>query len=433
MGRRHWLISIASCLVIAPIAFALGRWSGWAKHPPIPTHYDSGMASPKNAYRAEEKDFKRVAIENLGQVEFEQAYELIHTAPKPALIAWAKRLEAMPFTPRKTSAISVFFRTLAQVDTKAAVEVALAMERSDPRWTAVGAIVAAAPAANLGDVARIYTTLHEEGIAITGELVARWSAIDPNATARFLATYPGKVTNDDLVPFVWNWAALDPTAATAWLANAEPKRRDPSVYSALYGGWIVSDRPAALTDLATHGEDKTFENALKTVSETLFTESADAARAFILTLPSGGAQKVAVDQVTGHITGFWFGGDYLHLKADEVARWLYALPDQLWTDQIGHVINRWAREDTAAVDAWLNQMPPQTRDRLLAEYCLARDWNTPTAGLQAGLHISDPALRLATFRKGFKDLGEDVKQELLEKAALSPDEARELNQILSEL
>jgi hypothetical protein len=112
---------------------------------------------------------------------------------------------------------------------------------------------------------------------------------------------------------------------------------------------------------------------------------------------------------------------------------LLTLPDNLWHDQIGSVIDRWAGEDQPALDAWYNQMPPKGRDRLLAEQCRAFNWNLPKSSFKAGLRISDPELRQNTFRQIFKDMVEEGKQELLRKAELSGGEARELERILKHL
>jgi hypothetical protein len=279
----------------------------------------------------------------------------------------------------------------------------------------------------------MYTALDERKVPLVGDLIANWSATDPEATVRFISSYPGKVENGEIASFMFNWAALDPAAATAWLVNADANRHDPVVYMGFYGGWMLSDRAAALTDLAARSTDKTFEKAVKSVAEDLFKDSKDAARAFVLTLPSGATQEAVVEQIAGHITGIYFGGDYLHLKPAEVAKWLLTLPDNLSHKEIGSVIDHWARDDQPAVDAWYNQMQPQMRDRLLAEQCLGYNGNIPTTGLQAGLRISDPELRQNTFRQIFKDLEETGKQELLQEAQLSAEEAGELRRILKQL
>jgi hypothetical protein len=430
------VVVIGLCVLIIPIGFVLGRWSVSTKPssawPSVQTFRSEGRSSA-NAAPAAERDFSNVTIENLGQVEFDHAFELLRSASKEALTAWTRRLETLPVAPRKTAAITVFFKTLAQIDTKTAVDLALNIERAGPRWTAIGAVDVAAPLATLPEIARMYTTINETKQPLVGDLIAKWSMTDPEATAEFLASYPGTVTNDQIAPFIGNWAALDPAAAARWLAQSDPSRRSQEVYQDFYAGWMQKDRAAALRDLAERASDKTFKKAIKAASQNLFIDSPDAARSFVLMLPTA-AQKAAVDQITVHITGIFLGGgDPIHLQADEVTKWVYSLPDDLWREQIGYVIDRWAEGDSGAVDTWLSQLPPQTKDRLLAEQCLAFNWNSPTTGFKAGLQIRDRWLREKTFREVFKDKVEEGKRELLERAELSGAEAAELDRIVKSL
>jgi hypothetical protein len=437
MERKSWLILFAICLLIAPITFALGRWGRPAQphSNTAQTRLVAEVRSEQEQQRASERvDLARVTIENVGEVEFDQVYELLRSAPNEALLSWTRRLEALPVGVRKTAAINAFFKTLAQIDARKAVDLALGMERAESRWTAIGAVGIATPAAELKEVARMYMAIGETRIAIAGDLIGTWSATDPEATARFLASYPGKVANDEMAVFLGNWAALDSPAAAQWLASADPSRHDPLVFASYYDGWRLSDPGAALSDLATHAGDKKFQNAIERVTENLFTDSAEAARVFILTLPDPATQEAAVSQVTGHITNIYLGGgDPLKLKADEVTKWLLTLPENLWQKEIGGVMDNWAREDQPAVDAWTSQMTPQMRDRLLAEQCAAFYGNIPETGLRAGLRISDPALREETFRKVFADRGEEGKEELLQSAGLSAEERGELKRILQRL
>ena len=438
MRPRAPLVLIGLCVLVAPIGLVLGRWSvattpaSILSPTTVPRSEAHGFASAKPSL-AEPGDLSNVTIENLGQVEFDLAFELLSSAPKDALIAWAKRLETLPVTPRRTAAIGVFFKTLAQIDTKTAVDLALSMERADPRWVAIGAVGVAAPLANLTEVARMYTAINETKVPLVGELIGRWSMIDPEATAQFLAGYSGKVTNDEIARFLGNWAALDPVAAMQWLQETDASRHCPRVYADFYAGWILKERTAALEDLAAHGADKTFKKAIETVSETLFTDSPDGARSFVLMLPTIAAQKAAIEQIAGHVTGRYLGNDYLHLETEDVAKWLFSLPDNLWHEEIGYIIDRWAGYDPSAVDTWLNQVPPQTKDRLLAEQCRAFNWNVPAAGLKAGLQIRDRELREETLRGIFEGKVKELQEELLRKAELSGEQAAELERILKKL
>ena len=437
MERKSWLVLFAICLLIAPLTFALGRWSRPARthSSTAQTRFADEVGSRHQQQAISERvDLSQVRIENIGEVEIDQVYELLRSAPNEALLGWRRRLEELPIGVRKTAAITAFFKTLAQTDAKSAVDLALGMAGAQSRWTAIGAVSNATPAAELKEVARMYMAIGETRIAIAGGFVGTWSATDPEATARFLASYPGKVGNEEIAGFLGNWAALDPSAAAHWLAKADPSRHDPLVFASYYDGWRLSDPGAALTDLATHSGDKKFQKAIERVTENLFTDSPEAARAFILTLPDGATQEAAVSQVTGHITSVYLGGgDPLKLKPDQVTKWLLTLPENLWQKEIGSVMDNWAREDQTAVDAWTSQMTPQMRDRLLSEQCLGFYWNIPETAFRAGLRISDPALRQKTFRQVFLDRGEEGKEELLQRVDLSPEERAELMKIVERL
>src|SRR5437868_10867577 len=130
MQPRTLLILTVLCCLVAPIGFAVGRWSQstprvldlQSPKSSVSTATTSQKAGP---FPNDSANFSAVTIENLGQVEFDQAFGLLQSAPKEALTAWTKRLEALPVGPRRTAGLTAFFKTLAQIDTKTAVDLAL--------------------------------------------------------------------------------------------------------------------------------------------------------------------------------------------------------------------------------------------------------------------------------------------------------------------
>ena len=432
MQPRTPLVLIVLCVLVAPIGLVLGRWSVSSTLPSTlpsdavlrPEAHGSANAGPS---LTEPGDFSKVTIENLGQVEFDQAFELLHSAPKEALTVWTKRLEGLPTGPRKTAGITAFFKTLAQIDARTAVDLALSLNLHEPRWTAIGAVSNAIPAANLNEVARMYVALNEKKLGLT-DLVVSWSRSDPVATAEFLSSYSGEVDNRDVGQLMANWAALDPAAAREWLAK-HPVHRDEAVYAGFYSGWLEHDRAAALNDLRTRLEDQTFKKAFEVVSKDLFKDSQEAARAFILTL-SPVAQETGVDAIVNDVTAIYLSGAP-DLKGDEVAKWLVTLPENLWHQNLGAILNRWPEQAQAARDEWIDQLPPATRDAVLADFCQA-SYNThmPTDNFRAGLRIRDLKLRQETFRNIFGDMDQEARQELMANAQLLPAEVEELARIL---
>jgi hypothetical protein len=433
MPSRTSLALAGFCCLIAPIGFALGRWSGSTT---TPATVASARESPASTARISERagrpatepaNYSTVAIENLGEVEFDQAFSLLQSVPKEALTVWAKRLEALPVGPRKTAGITAFFKTLAQMDTRTAVDLALSLERYEARWTAVGSIGNATPAANLGEVARMYTALHEKKLGLS-DLIINWSRADPAATAEFLAGYEGDVDNKDIEQLMANWAALDSAAASRWLENQVAGRRDEDVYAGFYSGWLEEDRAAALSALRSRASDKTLSKALGTVTMDLFKDLPESAREFVLTLPAN-AQESAVHSIVHDVTAIYLGG-VPDLRASDVAKWLVTLPEELWRDTVGEVVNRWPDEDSVGRDAWIDQLPLDSHDALLVAYCRAGNSYIQAENLKMGLRIRDESLRRKTVRDVFGDMEEQAQQALWRNEQLTPAERKELAKIL---
>jgi hypothetical protein len=432
MQPRTSLILAVLCCLIAPIGFALGRWSGATRpgsNPPAPSSSVSTnrLSLAVDPSRNEVTNYSAVTIENLGKVEFDQAFGLLHSVPKEALTVWTKRLEALPVGPRRTAGITAFFKTLAQIDTKTAVDLALSMSRYESRWIAIASIGSATPAANLSEVARMYMALHEKKLGLS-DLVVNWSRADPAATAQFLSRWEGDVDNRDIAQLMTSWAALDPAAAGRWLADQVPGRRDEDVYAGFYSGWLDQDRTAALNALRTAVNDKTLSKALGVVTMDLFKDSPGNAREFVLTLPSN-VQESAVDSIVHDVTALYLSG-VPDLQASDVAKWLITLPEELWREAIGEVVNRWPEQDSKERDAWIDQLPLNSHDAVLAAYCRAGNSYIQAHNIRMGLRIRDSNLRQETLRDVFGAMEEQAQRALWRNEQLTPAEMEELAKIL---
>jgi hypothetical protein len=432
--ERHALLSLsAATFAIALFSFEAGRQSRGTKDA-IPTADFSRRDAELHRTSVREKeiaDLSKATIENVGQLEFEEAYDLLRSAPREVLEIWVRRLEALPTGPRKTAAISTFFKTFAQFDTKTAAELALMLTRHEPRWTAIAAISAAAPAKNLPDLARMLASLNLKKFTVT-ELVVSWSRTDPVSTSQFLAAHPDMIQAYDLKLLMSNWAALDPAAAEAWLDNLEADRRDAGVYEGFYDGWFERDRTAAVNHLVAHAADEKRKTSVESCAETLFLDSPNDARAFVLNLPKGNARDAAISQITAHVRGFTRESE--SREPATVAQWLLTLPEDAWQGHIGYVISSWSEEDGAAVDRWLGEMPTETHDRIAADFCLAFNWDKPQRSFEAGLKIKDQQLRQETFRQAFKKIDSKKRaRKVLSRMNLPPEQAAELEGIVAGL
>jgi hypothetical protein len=431
MERPALLFLSATTVAISLLGFAAGRQSVGT----ITTVRAPGGDSPagelrRRSIREEEiADLSKVTIENVGQVEFEQAYRLLKAAPPEVLSDWTRRLEALPVGPRKTAAITAFFKTLAQLDAKTAVDLALTLTRREPRATAASAISGATPASSLAEVARLLASGKVETRSATS-LIENWSCTDPVSTSQFVESHPAMTDEIDLALLLGNWAELDPAAAKAWLDHLDAGRQDPRVYRGFYAGWFEQDRPAALNHLIANAGDEKLSKAIEGAAYFLFSESPATARAFVLDLPEGQARKTAISEITLEATGRFIRGTP-SFSADAVAKWLFTLPAENWQDNLGTAVSKWSGEDPAAVDHWLNDMPTPTRDRVAAEFCLAYDSDDPQRNFAAGLRIDDRELRENTFRELFKKVGSKKRaRELLQQANLPPDQVAVLERLM---
>jgi hypothetical protein len=273
----------------------------------------------------------------------------------------------------------------------------------------------------------MYAELHEKKLGI-GSLITNWSRSDPVETAHFLSSYEGEVDNRDVAELMANWAARDPAAASDWLASQAPGRRDEDVYAGFYSGWLEQDPAAALNTLRARANDESLSKALKAVSMDLFKDSPAGAREFILTLPPS-AQETAVDALVHDVTAFYLSG-VPELQADDVAKWLITLPENLWREAVGEVVNRWPEQDSAGRDAWIDQLPRDTHDAVLVAYCRAGNSYIQAQNIKMGLRIRDSALREETLRDVFSKMEEQAQQALWRNEQLTPIEMKELAKIL---
>jgi hypothetical protein len=236
------------------------------------------------------------------------------------------------------------------------------------------------------------------------------------------------VDNSDVAQLIASWAALDPAAASRWLADQAPGRRDEDVYAAFYSGWLEQDRAAAINALRTSANDSTLSKARGVVTLDLFKDSPGSAREFVMTLPAE-AQESAVHSIVHDVTALYLSGAP-QLQASDVAKWLITLPEELWREAVGEVVNGWPEQDSEGRDAWIDQLPRDTHDAVLAAYCQAGNSYIQAHNLRMGLRIRDSILRQKTLREVFGEMDEQAQKALWGDEQLTPAERKELAKIL---
>jgi hypothetical protein len=347
-------------------------------------------------------DFSHVRIDHLGELPFLQGYEFIKSASPEALKQWATDLENLPVGPHQRAAIKDFFRVLAQVDTRSAVDRALDLSTRDARAIATKAIQAAAPPEGFPAVAQLLANKRsEKGDPV--DFTETWSSVDPISASKFVERDLDEADRTEGAMLVAeNWAVHDPAAAKAWLNQLDPKYTKKSAYAGLVSGWIYSDEEGAIHYVIANAAEKRMSEAVTLVAKMLFTDSKDRARDFVNALPDDKARDKAVDEIAANASGrvlFQEPGD--SLPADEAARWIITLSPDLQERHLGPVVAYWQGEHPEAVQAWLSTLPPETHDRAAAKGCLAWSWNRESVqgNLEMGFAIKDRQLREETLRE----------------------------------
>lgn len=439
MKPRQVLLSVAAVLVGAG-SFWAGRATGSVTGRARPVHDAATIHRPSTTAgltTAERVDLGAVTVENLAQVEFAHAYELLREAPPAILSQWVARLEALSSSPKKTAAIRTFFKTLAQVDARLAMECASKLRRQETRATASEAIRGAAPAAE-------YPTLAELAVRPGGDpteamwLVPKWSLHDPAAAAQFSSKHLDKLRSDEVATLIGNWAAVDPAAARAWMKDLPPSHSGADVYLGLYSGWVEADRAAAVSDLAANAGDPLREKTIEYLAVKLFLESENAATMLTNALQDSGAAALVVEKIASYSTErtITLGGpEPAEIKAESVARWAITLPESLWMEHIGEVVARWDSNDTSGAAAtWVRSLPWPTRDHVAAKFCAAFDWDQPQTAFDAAFQISDRQLREEALRAAVQRTeSRERAEEILNQLQLSTSDAAELKKLVMEL
>ena len=350
----------------------------------------------------EQRDFARVTIENVDQLAFEQAYDLLRSAPRPALELWAKRLEQLPASPRKSAAVAAFYKTVVQVDAATAVDLVLQTMRRDTRGDAVAAVQATVAPADYPEIGRMLSKLgvHAEGFY---GLLGDWSQCDPESASKFAESHLDQIGNGAIAGLVANWAQIDPSAAKAWLDRLDGAKMDSIVYASFYEGWLVSDRSTAVRDLIAHSPDKRLRPAISNAASALFRASEAEAYAFVASIQDRGAQRAAVRGMTSAF--LQQGGenaDTLVVAAPRLASWLLDGSTEGAGEQLGDVVSAWSSADAQGVQRWLEPMPIATRDRVLAQVCRAYGFGDAQRSFEAGFSIQDERTREESLRAALK-------------------------------
>lgn len=437
MNRKQIILVITVAIVVSSIAFEGGRQTAIVQRnrDAINQKQSAGFSHRASA-PSTLVDEHKLLLRNIASVSFPELYDLLQSASPETRMDWAKQIEAMPAGPQKFGAIETFYKTLVQVDVRAASQLVLNLSDHRLQTIAVSAMIGAAPESAMSEMAAtaIRVPRYYRGLEFDKAL-DDWSEVDPVAASRFVEEHPKDTSPLDIIS---TWAAIDPNAARTWLDRVLVERKDDEEHVAqailgLCAGWREADTTGALNYAVAHADEERFGKAIQNLASSLFLDSPEQARTFIERLPNDQLKKAAVGEITTITTGVILGGspDWPR-PADVVAKWLVALPKEVWLEQIGSVTSQWANEDELGFRSWLNQLPNESRDQVIANYCESADTREPERAITIAMNISDEVLREKSLRELLKAFGSTKEQaiERLQTFNLQPATKRHLRQLL---
>jgi hypothetical protein len=345
----------------------------------------------------------QIILRDIATVPFSELYDVLRSASRDQLLAWARDLERMPRGPRQRAAVTAYYKSLIQVDHHVAIEAVLRAENLNMRDVAIDALTKAAPESIWGDLAEMLEELpHPRRGAFREDVIWNWSRVDPVAVSKFIERHPVAGEDYRLPSILSNWGRIDPTAARDWI-EADPSRQTKEGFSAFVNGWAGVDRAAA-TDYAVANAYRTnFAEALNDLAYYFIRKFPEDATTLILRLPKAQAQE-AMKAISHNTTVVM-----LHVSPDYqkppalVAPWMVSMPLELWNGSIGNVVGAWMDENAEAATVWVNQLRAEKRDAVIADLCRTSSTESVERTITLGLTINDPKLRdeaLGDFARG---------------------------------
>lgn len=405
--KYKWAIAAAALVALGTLVL-LSSGKPW-RLPTFfsPRHADTAAQemrrSPRTANGATSEAFDRILIRNIGTVPFIEVFDLLRSAPPKTRAGWIRQLDDMPDGPQRNAALSSFFKTFVQIDPRAAAESVAGLHDKDGRYLAVEATVGAAPLSAMGEMANMLIksppdTFEGARRDFWGDVIFDWSAVDPVAAAHFLEEHPDASAHHSPT-LLLNWAQVDPDAARVWLERQPASLQTEDAITGLIGGWSECDEANAVAFAVAHATEKNFKRAIKSLADNVFQRSPDEARTFLLRLPNE-ARVEAISRIVSTTTGIVLGlPESWERPPEDVAKWILTLPKESWGEAMEDVLGNWDRREATGLASWIKQLPVETRDRVAADYCSARDLRHPERAIAIGLRITDATLRDQSLRK----------------------------------
>lgn len=386
-------------------------------------------------------------VREIATVPFSQLYDVLRSASREQLLTWARDLEQMPRGPRQRAAVTAYYKSLIQVDHRAAIEAVLHMQNLPMRDLAIEALTRASPESIWADLAEMTMEMRYPGRGyIREDLIKNWSRVDPAAASQFIERHPFSAEqrppdgeDSRVFSLLSNWGEIDPAAARNWL-EADASRQTKDALRAFVTSWGRADPAGAIDYAVTNAHEPKFEGAINEfVYQLVRSAKTDATRLILLLPPerAKAALKNVADVTSPEVidSNLDRPPDYQR-PPEEVAPWMVSFPVEFWNESIGVVVREWMNRDDVSAKAWLGRFPSEMRDLvILSCFKAAKTHRISTEQVMGlGLSITDRRLRDTALSEFARTLviTPDAEVEILNELSISEEQKAYLRRIIKE-
>lgn len=392
-------------------------------------------ASPKH----EPLPYQNLHAIDVIALSFPDFYEALRSAPNEARKKWAMELEQMPPGPRRTAAVTGFYKLLIQFDPDLAIRTIRQIQDEGMRNIALAGAADTVPGFAMEKLAVAMAELYKEPTGHSrnylSELIEQWMDLDPAAVARFEEEHSkGESSHPVSNDVISNWAQLDPNAAREWLEEHD-EWKTPEYQRAFINGWYENDRPAAVAYVLAHASETDMRDSVGNILRGLYYDAKNEARKFVEALPDDRTRRAAFRAAFDNIIydEVEDGGEAA-FSPRAVAEWMVEFPPAYWKGRLQDVF-KWSRKPPREMISWIEQQSPAIQDTVAADYTPPSKASAADV-LNAVLEVRDLRLRdqllEGVFRRSYDISLEDL-QEAIAKAPLSAEQRVHVLQLMAEV
>jgi hypothetical protein len=228
------------------------------------------------------------------------------------------------------------------------------------------------------------------------QLLLGWSLTDAPAAAKFFGDLPlakdSKSAYNAGTRIAYAWGTVDPYAALSW---AEQHHEDQGFESggllnAVVVGWCDTDVNAAASYVREHLESPGANLAVYSIAATLLDQDPQKGTDWLGNLPAGDAKSYAQSK----LAGFWAERDPV-----AASHWIEELPKEEQAGAIVPLVESWAANDWPAASKWIMGLEGESHDAAVESAIRnVRSDVAPTEPLALALSLTDADLRTVALQ-----------------------------------